>query len=100
MPYCLQPGCSALVPRGRCRLHAGRPNAAAHRLYHTQRWQRLRRQVLIESAYACAQCGAVALELDVDHIQKHQGDPQLFWSRANLQALCAGCHTRKTRAGH
>ena len=29
----------------------------------------------------------------VDHIVPHRGDQQLFWDRANWQALCATCHS-------
>jgi 5-methylcytosine-specific restriction protein A len=31
-----------------------------------------------------------------DHIVPHRGDPALLWDPANLQALCARCHNRKT----
>jgi len=55
--------------------------------------------VLIDQAYACAQCGQVTLALEVDHVRKHDGDPALFWMRENLQALCPQCHIAKTKAG-
>lgn len=32
----------------------------------------------------------------VDHIKPHKGDQQLFWSKANHQALCKECHDTKT----
>ncbi len=28
-----------------------------------------------------------------DHIQRHNGDPELFW-KGELQSLCATCHSR------
>ena len=56
-------------------------------------------QVFVEQAFACAQCGQVTQHLEADHIVKHDGQPGLFWNRANLQALCTPCHTRKTRRG-
>jgi len=101
MRYCAQPGCSQLVPRGRCRTHAlqqeqTRNNLDARRWYNTTRWYRLRARVLRECAYQCAGCDQVQLRLDVDHITPHRGNAGLFWSRENLQALCPVCHTRKT----
>jgi 5-methylcytosine-specific restriction enzyme A len=99
MQYCAQPGCAVLVARGKCPRHAVRENAAVRRWYCTVRWSRLRQQVCVEQAYACAQCGQVQLQLEVDHIRKHEGSPGLFWDRTNLQALCTLCHTRKTRRG-
>ena len=99
MQYCAQPGCAVLVPRGACQRHTVRPNAAVRRWYRVARWARLRQQVLLDQAYACAQCGQVSLTLEVDHIRKHDGDPTLFWMRENLQALCGTCHTLKTKAG-
>jgi 5-methylcytosine-specific restriction protein A len=35
----------------------------------------------------------------VDHIIPHAGDPARFWDPANLQSLCASCHSLKTREG-
>jgi 5-methylcytosine-specific restriction enzyme A len=95
--YCAHPGCSVLVIRGRCTPHTVRVNADVRRWYCTKPWARLRRQVLGAQAYTCAQCGQVSRDLDVDHITPHQGSRRLFWDRANLQALCKPCHTRKTR---
>jgi 5-methylcytosine-specific restriction protein A len=99
LQYCTQPGCSVLVPRGRCTQHAVRVNADVRRWYYTLRWFRLRRQVIVEQVNACAVCGQVCVDLDVDHVTPHEGRPSLFWSRTNLQALCKPCHTRKTREG-
>jgi 5-methylcytosine-specific restriction protein A len=99
MVYCAQPGCGTLVARGRCAVHAKRPDAAVRKWYHLERWERLRRRVLVEAAYQCAGCGAVTVELHADHIRPHRGDVGLFWDRANLQALCVPCHTRKTVRG-
>lgn len=71
----------------------------------TGRWRHpvwgLRAQVLADNPW-CVQCqqrGVLEVATDVDHIIPHDGDAALFWDRANLQGLCRGCHTRKTRAG-
>ena len=104
MQYCTQPGCAVLVPKGRCRTHAvqqehTRRNRDVRTWYYTARWARLRQQVLVQSAYTCAVCRRVLLDLEVDHIVKHGGDPALFWNTQNLQPLCRTCHQSKTARG-
>jgi 5-methylcytosine-specific restriction enzyme A len=104
MQYCAQPGCSQLVPRGRCRTHAvqrehTRSNYDTRRWYRTLRWGRLRAALLRDCAYTCAQCGVVQRQLEVDHVQRHDGNPRLFWDVRNLQVLCPSCHATKTAAG-
>jgi 5-methylcytosine-specific restriction protein A len=101
---CIETGCSALVVCGRCPRHAvqrehQRNNYAIRRWYRTLRWRYLRAQVLREQAYECAQCHHVQVELEVDHIVKHDGHPARFWDRTNLQALCPACHSAKTARG-
>lgn len=105
--FCLKPGCSKLLPEGRayCPEHdaerrAGRQDdATAHKQwYDSARWQRLRAEVLRDAPF-CVHCQAERihrLATEVDHIRKHEGDPRLFWDRANLQGLCKPHHTRKT----
>lgn len=103
---CSQVGCRTLVPRGRCSEHASvpeapRPNRDVRRWYGTARWQRLRLVVLREEPLcrSCAAAQHVVQATDVDHVQPHQGKPERFWNRRNLQPLCASCHARKTRSG-
>jgi 5-methylcytosine-specific restriction protein A len=93
MQYCVQPGCSVLVRRGRC------PQHNQKLWYARARWFRLRQQVLVSQAYQCAACGRVQAQLEVDHIVKHDGDPHRFWDRLNLQALCPTCHVAKSQRG-
>ena len=102
--FCVVPGCSTLVDRGRCPPHAlaqeqTRTNTPIRRWYRTPRWKALRARVLVDQAYQCARCHQVRPALDIDHILPHGGNPDLFWDRLNLQALCGACHGRKTRAG-
>jgi 5-methylcytosine-specific restriction enzyme A len=104
MVFCAQPGCGVLVPKGRCALHARvkeqqRPNRAVRRWYYRDRWKRERERVLVASAYTCASCGVITPSLEIDHIVKHEGNPELFWNPNNLQPLCADCHHRKTGRG-
>ena len=62
----------------------------------TARWQQLRRRVLARDEYRCRACGhAGRLEVDHKHPVQRGGDP---WAMGNLQALCRGCHIRKTGA--
>jgi len=51
----------------------------------------------------CKECFAesgvlhMTLDLEVDHIRPHRGDPSLFWDRSNnWQALCSMHHSAKT----
>lgn len=102
--FCVVPGCAVLTVARRCRAHAverehARPNYAIRRWYRTPRWKALRASILREQAYKCDACGAVSLAMDIDHHEKHDGDPARFWNRANLHALCRLCHQRKTQRG-
>lgn len=106
MRLCVEPGCSNIVERGRCKGCAAkrerdRPLADVRRLYHSARWLALRLRVLLEQPL-CAVCdlaGLVVASAEVDHVIPHRGDLRLFWDRANLQGLCKPCHSRKTQAG-
>jgi 5-methylcytosine-specific restriction enzyme A len=64
-----------------------------HRLYHTKRWERIRR-LQLQKEPLCRMCKAngIVREANVaDHIVPHRGDPKLFWF-GELQSLCPGCH--------
>jgi len=105
MQFCSEPGCSVVVKNGRCDAHTRnnrntQPYAPiVHRWYCSLRWQDLRDDVLRAEPF-CREClarGRRVLTADVDHIAKHQGDPDRFWDRNNLQGLCRPCHSRKTK---
>lgn len=106
MRFCATPGCAMRVPKGHCPAHArmreqGRYNADMRHLYFSARWLRLRAQVLDEQPL-CPTCQAerrIEPGTDIDHIVPHRGDLNLFWDRANLQALCHACHSAKTARG-
>ena len=106
MRHCAAPGCSAIVRGGYCPDHARqrerqRPNADFRKLYYSARWVRLRASVLAEEPL-CRECqaqGTIEPATDVDHIRPHRGNLARFWARANLQALCHACHSRKTQRG-
>jgi len=65
------------------------------------RWKALRMQALDRDGWACVQCGS-RHRLEVDHIEPVRTHPHLAYALGNLQVLCAGCHTKKTRleCGH
>ena len=108
---CPQPGCPERVP---CPRHARtralekehrRSNRTVRKWYYRDWWVNpqwgLRIQVLSENPWCveCQQHGRLEPATDVDHIIPHGGDEARFRDRANLQGLCRGCHTRKTRRG-
>ena len=66
------------------------------RVTSTRRWQVLRMAILERDGWACVECGATR-RLEVDHIQPVRARPDLAYSPANLQVLCASHHTAKTR---
>jgi 5-methylcytosine-specific restriction protein A len=108
MRFCPEPGCGAIVPNGeRCEAHRSKAAigntyaAVVHRWYCSKRWKSLRDDVLREQPFCreCAKQGRRILTAEVDHINRHAGDPYLFWNRANLQGLCKSCHSKKTQDG-
>ncbi len=62
----------------------------------TARWKALRLQALRRDGFQCVQCGARG-RLEVDHIAPVRNAPDQAFNLDNLQALCAPCHSRKTR---
>ena len=78
--------------------------ASASGLYG-RRWRKLRLAFLQENPL-CAMCkadGHVKQATELDHIQKHNGDPDLFYDWDNLQGLCHDHHrgykARQERSG-
>lgn len=67
----------------------------------TKRWRVLRMAILERDGFRCRACGCGG-RLEVDHIKPVRTHPDLSYSPGNLQALCPGCHTKKTRieCGH
>jgi 5-methylcytosine-specific restriction protein A len=95
MPYaqrrpCAVRGCGELTP---CPVHARAP------LYNRQGWRKRARAFLRAHPFCvvCRRRGRITLATDVDHVIDHEGNETLFWDSGNWQALCAGCHSRKTR---
>lgn len=100
MRACAEPGCPALVPRGRCAAHsrerwAGRQARLGHSAArgYGAAWRRLRAQVGREEG-TCRLCGAPSTPWICDHIvPKVQGGTD---DRSNLQRLCQPCSDAKS----
>jgi 5-methylcytosine-specific restriction enzyme A len=114
MRYCLRPGCSAKVLHGYCRAHRqqlergrGSSNARGYTWQWGKRAKRfldhyplcgMRPDNLAPVMSACYRDGIRTPATVVDHVVPHRQDPVLFNDEAgNWQALCASCHSRKTR---
>lgn len=115
MPYapgkiCAAPGCAARVNSGQrwCERHKksiprqqNRRRKNAYQRGYTSRWQKYTAVFLSEPEHLfCAECernGRTEASVSVDHIVPVSGpDDPKFWDRANHQALCIPCHSRKT----
>lgn len=71
------------------------PNA----FYDSERWRRLRFDVLKRDGARCVLCGRSAVHgvvLQVDHIQPRSLRPDLEWDPDNLQVLCQDCNLGKS----
>ncbi len=98
---CSYPGCHNLVQSGRCADHRQAEvtyhDPQRQRLYNTVRWQRIRVAQLARQPFCeeCLRANIYTPAMDVDHVERHAGDPILFYS-GRLQSLCHACHSRKT----
>jgi 5-methylcytosine-specific restriction endonuclease McrA len=72
---------------------------AKYPFYDTSKWRKLRQFVIDRAGGICEIChvekGTIA-----DHIKEvnddNVNDPDIVWNPDNLQALCQGCHNKKT----
>jgi 5-methylcytosine-specific restriction protein A len=100
---CRQAGCGALIDQsGYCPRHLAakrrrydqeqRPER--HKLYHSARWQQLRK-IKLNLNPICEDCKD-ALAEQVHHRLSVDQRPDLAFDLANLESLCASCHSTKT----
>ncbi|SOC11406.1 HNH endonuclease [Rhodobacter sp. JA431] len=79
--------------------HARSADAALwHGIYSDPRWKKAA-AAFLKAHPLCADCGelgVVEAATEVDHIERHMGDPRKFWDKSNWQPLCKRCHSRKT----
>ncbi|MDF1720530.1 MAG: HNH endonuclease signature motif containing protein [Minwuia sp.] len=97
-PNTFQSGAASLGPSGGKRARARAYNmqrpADVKRFYDSRKWRAARLNVLARDPM-CGSEGCSNLATDVDHIRPiRDGGARL--DGANLQALCHGCHARKT----
>jgi len=93
MPY-------ALPVHRRCEI--GAPMRSDDGFYSLTRWRNFRRAYLRRYPL-CVECereGRTEPAVDVDHIVPLRAAPALAFSDGNMQGLCHGHHSRKTRGGH
>jgi 5-methylcytosine-specific restriction enzyme A len=103
---CTAPGCSRLCDGGKCPEHLGierriydqgRRSPEAHRFYRSKQWLAVRQAHLRHEPLcrACKAAGRIVPGYAVDHIVPiADGGARL--DEANLQSLCAACHSRKS----
>ena len=74
-------------------------NGGEASFYDSNKWQRLRYQVLLESDGRCKLCGRSTREhgviMHVDHIKPRSRFPNLSMVKSNLQVLCEDCNRGK-----
>jgi len=113
---CNKPSCFTLIPFDvdYCAQHTHMRREKHHRydtvrnredkqyreIYHSTRWRKLRRQVLLRDDYMCLAClkeGRYRTAEVADHIVELRDDISKAYDMDNLQSLCHECHNRKTR---
>lgn len=108
-PYrpCPHPRCGVLTRGGLCTVHK---RASTQRRQYPASWASYSRAFLAEHAHCgdrdasaprttdsrCAALGLHVRATQTDHIDPIGGDLSRLFDRANLQALCTSCHSRKT----
>lgn len=99
---CSYPGCNTLVRGGsRCSVHKAdtsfQRDPRMQALYNTGRWRVIRKAQLAREPWCKAHLekGEYVPATDVDHIERHGGDPEKFFN-GPFQSLCHACHSSKT----
>lgn len=65
-----------------------------------RRWK-ARKAMHLQQSPLCLDCeaaGRVVPATDAHHVQRHNGDPVIFWS-SELMSLCHSCHSKRTSKG-
>ena len=66
-----------------------------HPWYDKAHWRKKLKPLVLARDPVCKTCGRYP-STHADHIKPHKGDWTLFCDMANLQGLCASCHSKKT----
>ena len=79
-----------------------RRNEFARRLYNSYAWQRCRASYIASVGGLCERCLARGLIVAGEHVHhkvhltaENVNDPDVALNPANLELLCAACHTRE-----
>jgi len=67
--------------------------------YKSKPWRAAREQCLHDSMYTCADCGGRATEVHHKNplTPENINDPVIALGLDNLEALCWGCHDKRTK---
>ena len=112
---CNHPACRNLIPFDvdYCAQHTHMRREKHHRydaareredkkyrsVYHSSRWRKLRKQILLRDDYMCQYClnkGLYKQADVVDHIIEVKDDITKAYDPENMQSLCHACHNKKT----
>lgn len=101
--FCVAHGCNQRVVSGYCPQHAPAYRQHLRRfqssgINYGRKWRLLSKAFLYRHPL-CVHCQAEGKNLlaeEVDHIQPHRGDADLFWNQDNWQPLCKSHHSAKT----
>lgn len=103
---CLFAGCARLAKGDYCDEHRKKRPAAirkrsqrsAFNSMYGRKWKKRRANFLRKNPLCAHHLdkGIVKEAQEVDHIEAHKGDEQLFWDKTNWQSLCKSCHSTKT----
>lgn len=107
---CIETGCHALTPSGRCAAHSrlqtrgesrwhliDQHRGSAHSRGYDHKWQTAAAAYLAAHPLCvhCERKGRLDAAAIVDHIKPHRGDKALFWNSCNWQGLCYTCDCAK-----
>lgn len=97
---CCQPGCPALVKKGRCPKHNYDKQRGPDRTFYNKKpWRDFRAWFLAEHPLCvfCLEQGRTTAANVVDHVKPRKEFPYLAYDSENCRALCTSCHNRRTR---
>jgi 5-methylcytosine-specific restriction endonuclease McrA len=99
LKVCLEPACAEPAwYRGRCVKHSQQRersiDRAGAKVYRSKKWAMTRKRKLFDTPL-CERCGEMA---DTVHHRVDLDDGGAPYSLANLEAVCASCHSKETRA--
>ena len=98
--FCSQPGCIALVDRGRCEAHRPKDKRGTRqKKYDRRQWRDRLRPMKLRTDPLCAHCtrqGKVVAASEVNHIDGNSDNDR--WE--NLESLCKPHHSLVTVREH